>query len=118
MEQQIDFRARGDRLQKRIREEGIAVYVATRQATTSWLLGAFAPWRTAVIIPADGELRVIYWRQDAERLRSESWITQTAEWGHGDSFSNVLARVLIEMKVDKERIGVDLGSPISQQLAP
>jgi len=114
----LDYPARLARLQARMREEGIGVYVATRQASLSWLLGAFAPWRTAVVVPADGTPRAVFWRSDASRLRSETWLRDVREWGGERRFVDVVAEAVREIGGERERIGVDLGSPVSPQVAP
>lgn len=116
---EIDYKNRLSKLQKQLKKEGWSGYVATRQATTSWLLGIFVPWRTGIIIPAEGDPVALLWRLDATRVTEEShWSYESRIWGENDSFSEAVAAVLTEKGLDSEKVAVDIGSPITQQLAP
>lgn len=115
----IDYKDRLSRLQLMIQQEGWDAYVATRQATLSWLLGTFAPWRTAVIVPAFGDPVALFWRLDATRLKEESsWTWNTVVWGNDHNFAETIANQLKLLNVSEGKIGLDLGSPVTQQLAP
>jgi len=112
------YRERLNRLQAKMRERQVGIYVATRQATLSWLLGSFAPWRTAVAVPASGDPHAIIWRLDYERIKSETWMRHCRSWGDGDTFAEAVVDVIRELGGERDRIGLDLGSPVSQQVAP
>lgn len=112
------YRERLGRLQTRMRTEGVGIYVATRQASVSWLLGAFAPWRTAVVVPANGDPHALVWRLDHERIKSETWLQHCRLWGDHDTFAEAIVNLIRELGGERERIGLDLGSPVSQQVAP
>jgi len=115
----IDYEKRLIKLQQRMRKEGWSGYVATRQAITSWLLGIFVPWRTALIIPAEGNPIALIWRLDVSRIRNESfWPYEVNSWGDKESFTQAVTNELTKYNFKNEKIALDIGSPITQQLAP
>ena len=115
----INYKYRLQQLQKKIKGEGWDAYIATRQATLSWLLGTFAPWRTAVIVPANGKPIALFWRLDNTRMQKESkWIWRHKEWGHKDTFAEAIVEQIQILNLIDGKIGLDIGSPVTQQLAP
>jgi len=115
----INYRTRIEKLAKALREAGLEAYVGTRLASLHYLVGAFIPWRGAVVITAKGEAELIYWAMDSERVRSEAPHVPVIEWGAGKPpFIESVARELREKGVATGRIGLDLSIAGTGQEAP
>ena len=67
----IDFPGRIRTIQSAMADEGIDIYLGSRLRTLSWTLDAFAPWRSFVVIPADGLPTTFTFVIDAARLEDE-----------------------------------------------
>lgn len=93
-------------------------YVATRQATLSYLTGAFAPWRTACIVPAVGRPTLVCWERDASRVRLETWIGDVVEYGGSCSFITAIACRLEDIGLESSKAAFDIGSGGTAQVAP
>ncbi len=72
----IDFPARIRAIQSAMAEQNIDVYLGSRLRTLSWTLDAFAPWRSFVVIPADGLPTAFTFVIDAARLEDDSWLDE------------------------------------------
>lgn len=70
----IDFPARVKQLQVEMAVEGIDVYLGTRLRTLSWILDAFCPWRSYVVVPQAGLPTVYTFVIDASRVTDDSWL--------------------------------------------
>ena len=70
----IDFPARVRQLQAEMAIEGIDVYLGTRLRTLSWILDAFCPWRSYVVVPKDGLPTAFTFVIDASRVTDDSWL--------------------------------------------
>ena len=70
----IDFPARIRCIQMAMAERGIDVYLGSRLRTLSWTLDAFCPWRSYVVIPADGLPTAFTFVIDASRVGDETWL--------------------------------------------
>lgn len=70
----IDFPARIQRIQAAMAERGIDVYLGSRLRTLSWTLDAFCPWRSYIVIPAEGLPTAFTFVIDASRVGDESWL--------------------------------------------
>lgn len=113
----IDFPARVAALASRLRKEGVAAYVGTRQASLHYLNGAFMPWRGAVIVTADGAHETVYWAMDCSRVREEAGVALLTEFWF-DGMTEAIRDTLARLKADKGRIGLDLSHPGAAQVAP
>ncbi|MEW5736623.1 MAG: M24 family metallopeptidase [Thermodesulfobacteriota bacterium] len=70
----IDFPGRVAAIQKRMAREGIDVYLGSRLRTLSFVLDAFCPWRSFVVIPAEGLPTAFTFVIDAARVADDSWL--------------------------------------------
>jgi len=108
----INYPRRIQKVQEQLARHNIAVYVSIRQASVHYLLGAFAPWRTAVVVPQEGEAVAVLWNADAARLRADSWFDSAhiVEWGgrRDPVFVDTVARVIKEMGLGSKRVGIEL----------
>jgi len=50
----IDFPGRIQSIQAEMAKDGVDVYLGSRLRTMSWTTDAFCPWRSFILIPADG----------------------------------------------------------------
>ncbi len=64
----IDFPARIRRIQSGMAQRGIDLYLGSRLRTLSWTLDAFCPWRSFVVIPAEGLPTAFTFVIDASRV--------------------------------------------------
>ena len=70
----VDFPARLQQLQVEMAVEGIDVYLCTRLRTLSWILDAFCPWRSYLVVPKDGLPTAFTFVIDASRVADDSWL--------------------------------------------
>ena len=70
----IDFPERIRRIQAEMAKEDIDVYLGSRLRTLSWTIDAFCPWRSFVVIPAQGTPSAFIFVIDAARVADESWL--------------------------------------------
>ena len=64
----IDFPARIKSIQAAMTKENIDLYLGSRLRTLSWTLDAFCPWRSFVVIPAEGLPTAFTFVIDAARV--------------------------------------------------
>ena len=62
-------------------EAGIDVYLGSRLRTLSWLLDAFCPWRSFVVVPAEGPPAAFTFVIDAARVADETWLPEDRVFG-------------------------------------
>ena len=79
----IDFPARVKSIQAAMGELGIDVYLGSRLRTLSWILDAFCPWRSYVVIPPQGLPTAVTFVIDATRIADDSWLGEDQVWGYG-----------------------------------
>lgn len=113
----IDFPGRIAALAASLRKEGVAAYIGTRQASLHYLVGAFMPWRGAVIVTADGSSETIYWAMDCSRVREEGMLGNLTEFSF-DGMTEAIHDALVRLKANAGRVGLDLSHPGAAQVAP
>jgi Xaa-Pro aminopeptidase len=77
----IDFPKRIRDIQAAMARESIDVYLGSRLRTLSWTLDAFCPWRSFVVIPAEGPPAAFTFVIDAARLADETWLAEDRVFG-------------------------------------
>ncbi|MEM1797693.1 MAG: Xaa-Pro peptidase family protein, partial [Candidatus Jordarchaeales archaeon] len=109
--QLIGARANIEEIRRRMEEEGIDVIVGTRLRTLGYVTGAFIPWRSAVIIPLQGEPEIFTILLDVERVRDDSWIKNVKPGGpaEGMYLESLIADSIKRLGYEKGRIGVEYG---------
>lgn len=70
----IDFPLRVNQIQAQMAAENIDVYLGSRLRTLSWVSDVFCPWRSFVVIPAQGMPSLFSFVIDAARIADETWI--------------------------------------------
>ncbi|RPI58047.1 MAG: aminopeptidase P family protein, partial [Chloroflexi bacterium] len=79
----IDFPGRVRQIQAAMAREGIDVYLGTRLRTLSWVLDAFCPWRSYLVIPPEGLPTALTFLIDAARVADDSWLDEDHVLGYG-----------------------------------
>lgn len=70
----IDFPKRIRDIQTEMARRKIDVYLGSRLRTLSWTLDAFCPWRSYIVIPAEGLPTAFTFVIDAARVADDSWL--------------------------------------------
>ncbi|RPJ00921.1 MAG: aminopeptidase P family protein [Candidatus Aminicenantes bacterium] len=110
----IDFPGRVRALQAEMAKAGIDAYLGSRLRTMSWTLGAFCPWRSFVVIPAEGLPAAFTFVIDAARVADETWLTEDRVFGFapmgGQDQIELIADFLKDLlKGRKGRVGIESG---------
>ena len=72
----IDFPKRVKDVQAAMQAENIDVYLGSRLRTLSWILDAFCPWRSFLVIPSEGTPTAFTFVIDAARVADDSWLDE------------------------------------------
>ena len=110
----IDFPARVAAIQKAMAEEDIDVYLGSRLRTISWVTDAFFPWRSYVVIPAEGLPTAFTFVIDAARAADDSWLDEDHVMGYApmggmDQISLISDFIREDLGVKKGRVGMETG---------
>ncbi len=110
----IDNPGRVKAIQKEMHAKGIDVYLGSRIRTLSWVTDAFCPWRSYIVIPAEGLPTIFTFIIDAIRLADETWLDEDhvrayAPMGGMDQISAVSDFIKDDLGVKKGRIGYEDG---------
>lgn len=110
----IDNPGRVKAIQKEMQKQGIDVYLGSRIRTLSWVLDAFCPWRSYLIIPAEGMPTLFTFIIDAVRLVDESWFDEDhirayAPMGGMDQISTLSDFIKDDLGIGKGRLGYEDG---------
>jgi Xaa-Pro aminopeptidase len=110
----IDFPQRIKDIQKEMGRQGIDVYLGSRLRTMSWTLDAFCPWRSYIVIPAEGLPTAITFVIDAARVADDSWLDEEHVLGYGpmggqDQISLLSSLIESHLKSNGGVIGIESG---------
>jgi Xaa-Pro aminopeptidase len=110
----IDFPGRIRAIQTAMREQDIHVYLGSRLRTLSWTLDAFCPWRSFVVIPAEGLPMVFTFAIDAARVADDSWLDADrvrgfAPLGGTDQMAQVAQEIRARLPGGRGRVGIEDG---------
>lgn len=110
----IDFPGRVAAMQHEMAVDGIDIYLGSRLRTLSWVADAFCPWRTFVVIPAEGLPTVFTFVIDAARVLDESWLDEEhvlgyAPMGGQDQITQIAEFIQSKLPGGKGRVGVEAG---------
>jgi Xaa-Pro aminopeptidase len=110
----IDFPARIKRIQAEMEFHDLDVYLGSRLRTLSWTLDAFCPWRSYVVIPAEGLPTAFTFVIDASRVADDSWLDQDhilgyAPMGGQDQISVISDFILNCLNGGKGKVGIESG---------
>ena len=110
----IDFPKRIKDIQEELGKQGIDVYLGSRLRTMSWTLDAFCPWRSYIVIPAEGLPTAITFVIDAARVAYDSWLDEEHVLGYGpmggqDQVSLLSSLIEPHLKSNGGVIGIESG---------
>ncbi|HWR12177.1 MAG TPA: M24 family metallopeptidase [Rectinemataceae bacterium] len=110
----IDNPARVRAIQKSMAEKGIDAYLGTRPRTLSFVLDAFCPWRSYLVIPREGNPVLFTFIVDAARVADETWLPSDnvrayAPMGGQDQMSVISSVLVDEFGIATGRLGVEDG---------
>ena len=108
----IKHEARLNRIREALKEKQIDCLVGTRLKTITHTSGAFVPWRSVVVIPAEGEPRLITLMLDAERVKDDSWLSIVLPYGPmpGIGYVESIVNQIADLGLENGTIGVESGS--------
>lgn len=110
----IDFPARIRAIQAEMAAENIDVYLGSRLRTLSWTLDAFCPWRSYVVIPAEGHPTAFTFVIDAARVADDSWLDEDhvmgfAPMGGQDQIELIADYIQDLLPGNRGRVGIESG---------
>jgi Xaa-Pro aminopeptidase len=110
----INNPARVKEIQAGMAKAGIDVYIGSRIRTISWVIDAFCPWRSYIIIPAQGDPTLFTFVIDAVRIGDETWLDEDhvrayAPMGGMDQVSAISEFIKDDLGIEKGRIGYEDG---------
>jgi len=110
----IDFPTRIHRIQKEMERRDIDVYLGSRLRTLSWVLDAFCPWRSYIVIPQHGLPTAFTFVIDASRVADDSWLDPDhvlgyAPMGGQDQISVISDLILQHLRSGKGVVGIENG---------
>jgi len=110
----IDFPQRIKNIQSEMQNQNIDAYLGSRLRTLSWTTDAFCPWRSFVVIPAEGLPTVFSFVIDAARIADDSWLDEDhvmgfAPMGGQDQIEQIADFIKDQLNGKKGRIGIESG---------
>ncbi len=110
----INYWKRVENIRAAMEKSGFDVLVLTRNKELTYISGAFLPWRSAIVMPLDGEIQLYTVLSDAERIKDDSWLENVSIYAPlpGLSWTDQVIAYLKENNLDKSTIGVNLGYTI------
>ncbi len=110
----IDSPQRVKAIQAAMAEKSIDVYLGSRLRTLSWVVDAFCPWRSFLVIPAEGLPTVFTFFVDATRIADDSWLDADHIIGYGpmggqDQIALVSDMLARSLKGGKGVVGIESG---------
>ncbi len=111
----IDHPGRIKAVQELMAKNNIDVYIGSRLRTMSWTTDVFCPWRSYIVIPAEGLPTAFIFVIDAGRVMDETWLPEDnvmafAPMGGADQVTIISDFIKDEcLQGKKGRIGVEAG---------
>jgi len=95
-------------------QENIDCYLGSRLRTISWVADAFCPWRSYIVIPAEGNPTVFTFVIDAARVADDSWLDEDHVLGYAplggmDQVTLISDFIKEQLKGKTGRIGFESG---------
>lgn len=110
----IDFGERLRNIQAEMARQNLDVYLGSRLRTLSWVIDAFCPWRSFIVIPREGLPTVFTFVIDAARVADESWLDADhvlgfAPMGGQDQIGLIADFINEHLKEGHGRVGIESG---------
>jgi len=108
----IRYEDRLRRIQAALRERDLDVLVGTRLNTVTHVSGTFCPWRSAVVVPAQGEIQLVTLMMDAARVEDETWLGNVTGYGPfpGQGFVETIVKHIEDLGCEGGTIGIESGA--------
>jgi Xaa-Pro aminopeptidase len=108
----IKYEERLERVREALRQKKIDCLVGTRLKTITHVSGAFVPWRSVAVIPAEGEPRLITLMLDAERVKDDTWLSNVTPYGPmpGMGFVESIVNQIADLGLERGTIGIESGA--------
>jgi Xaa-Pro aminopeptidase len=108
----IRYEERLERIREALRQKGIDCLVGTRLKTITHTSGAFVPWRSVVVIPAEGDPRLLTLMLDAERVKDDTWLKDVFPYAPmpGMGFVESIVNQIADLGFEKGKIGIESGA--------
>lgn len=106
----IDFAGRVQKIRRRMSAEGLDIMIATKLGSRHYVAGAMMPWRSAVIIPLEGDVALTTTSIDSERVAYDTWIEDVRPWElamRAPTMMDVVSKFINDTKSSKV-IGLEL----------
>jgi Xaa-Pro aminopeptidase len=93
---------------------GIDAYLGSRLRTLSWITDVFFPWRSYIVIPAEGSPTVFTFLIDAARAADECWLEPDHVLGYGpmggqDQITLLSNQIRQSLKNGRGVVGIESG---------
>ena len=110
----IDFPGRIKKIQAEMAARNIDVYLGSRLRTLSFTLDTFCPWRSFVVIPAEGMPSAFTFVIDAARVLDETWLDEDhvfgfAPMGGQDQIEQISDVIREALPKGRGRLGIESG---------
>ena len=110
----VDIPKRLNVIQAGMAERGLDAYIGSRIRTMSFIVDAFVPWRSFIVVPAEGDPCLFTFVIDAARVLSETWMDEDHVRGYfgagGAEQAEVIAAYIEdELGLSKGRLGYETG---------
>jgi Xaa-Pro aminopeptidase len=110
----IDFPKRIRDIQAAMARESLDVYLGSRLRSLSWTLDAFCPWRSFVVIPAEGPPAAFTFVIDAARVADDTWLDEErvfgfAPMGGQDQIELIADFIREQVPRGRGRLGIESG---------
>ncbi|MBI5843320.1 MAG: aminopeptidase P family protein [Deltaproteobacteria bacterium] len=110
----IDFPGRVKKIQAEMAARNIDVYLGSRLRTLSFTLDTFCPWRSFVVIPAEGMPSAFTFVIDAARVLDETWLDEDhvfgfAPMGGQDQIEQISDVIREALPKGRGRLGIESG---------
>ncbi len=108
----IKYAERLGRVREALKQKGIDCLIGTRLKTITHVSGAFVPWRSVAVIPANEEPRLITLMLDVERIKDDTWLSDVIAYGPmpGLGFVESIVNQIVDLGLEGGTIGVESGS--------
>ncbi|MCP3857327.1 MAG: aminopeptidase P family protein [Actinomycetia bacterium] len=107
----MDPSARLGGMKAAVGEAGLDALIGTRLKTVTHACGAFCPWRSAVIVPAEGDVILVCPSMDSVRLGQEGWLDRVVGYSRQPMMATVAAQIT-ELGLTGGRLGIEDGSSV------
>ena len=110
----IDFNKRLSDIQHEMKKQDIDIYLGSRLRTLSWIVDVFCPWRSFIVIPADGLPTIFTFAIDAARIGNDTWLDSShvmgyAPVGNSDQMNQISDFMKTKLNNGKGRIAYETG---------